>query len=275
MPYTQEQQQALSQALSGEVAKPNRKKWYVYFHFTADTNQLFYVGVGHLDRAWTSANRSRFWKNKVKKHDGFISRVIASDLTIEQSHEIEKNYISIFGREAYEKNGLLVNLAEGGQGNAGFRKEYAMMPIVGFDLQGNFVKRFESITQAHREGYGSAHVRKILEFRARACKGLVFVKEAFLSCPAIKHIALKVANSKQFVSDKARSSYSKAAKLRVGDKCGQSKAVGQYDLTGNLVKRFSSMGEAAKEFGCKRDSISRYAHGTLKGTFKGYQWKFL
>lgn len=40
---------------------------YVYAHYTSDTNELFYIGKGSKNRAW-STKRNKYWKRIVKKH---------------------------------------------------------------------------------------------------------------------------------------------------------------------------------------------------------------
>lgn len=50
------------------------------------------------------------------------------------------------------------------------------------------------------------------------------------------------------------------------------KSVGQYDISGNLLKKYKSMSDAARINGFDRASISRTCAGTLK-TYKGFVWK--
>lgn len=47
------------------------KTWYIYGHWTKDTNELFYIGVGKDNRAWDrgSSGRNQYWKNIVNKRD--------------------------------------------------------------------------------------------------------------------------------------------------------------------------------------------------------------
>ena len=60
------------------------KTYYIYAHFTKDTNELFYIGVGTGRRAWqkSTTQRSDYWHRIVNKHgyevyiilDGFTDR---------------------------------------------------------------------------------------------------------------------------------------------------------------------------------------------------------
>ena len=70
--------------------KENR--FYVYGHYTLDTNELFYIGEGIKKRINDRCNRNRHWNFKVNKH-GFKSEIFYSDLTKEKAQEFEKELI--------------------------------------------------------------------------------------------------------------------------------------------------------------------------------------
>ena len=46
----------------------NQKNFYVYGHYTKDTKELFYIGVGRGPRAFAKSSRNNYWKNIVNKH---------------------------------------------------------------------------------------------------------------------------------------------------------------------------------------------------------------
>ena len=58
------------------------KPYYIYAHYTLDTNELFYIGVGNYKRAWVFRDRNVFWHNIYNKHgvkveiikDGYLDR---------------------------------------------------------------------------------------------------------------------------------------------------------------------------------------------------------
>lgn len=70
---------------------------YVYGHYTLDTNELFYIGVGVGYRAWSLFGRNDLWKNIEKKHgrrveilvDGFTDR----DLAVKKEIELQQLHI--------------------------------------------------------------------------------------------------------------------------------------------------------------------------------------
>lgn len=83
-------------------------------HFTFDTHQLFYIGMGSKKRALTSRNRNQHWNKIVAKHGKPSVLIIADGLTMEQAAEIEKFWIRHHGLER------LANISPGGDGIGGF-----------------------------------------------------------------------------------------------------------------------------------------------------------
>lgn len=69
--------------------KDNR--FFVYGHYTLDTDKLFYIGEGTKRRINDRSNRNRYWNFKVKKH-GFTSKVFHSNLTKEDAQKIEMEF---------------------------------------------------------------------------------------------------------------------------------------------------------------------------------------
>ena len=88
--------------------------FYTYAHYTADTKELFYIGKGQKNRHKHSCSKTRnkWWHSKVKKHNGFVSEILAVWDTEKEAFEHEKFLISIFKKQ-------LVNLTDGGEGCAG------------------------------------------------------------------------------------------------------------------------------------------------------------
>lgn len=92
-------------------------KFYVYGHYTQDTDVLFYIGKGSGRRSEAKDNRSRFWHNIVKKH-GFTSRVLAKFDTEAEALRYEIEAIGFFGRRDLGV-GPLINMTDGGEGITG------------------------------------------------------------------------------------------------------------------------------------------------------------
>lgn len=68
-------------------------KFYIYFHYTLDTNELFYIGKGTNNRAYSKESRNIYWKRVVKKHNYIV--VIKKSLISESlAFKYEKYFIS-------------------------------------------------------------------------------------------------------------------------------------------------------------------------------------
>lgn len=85
--------------------------YYTYAHFTADTNELFYIGKGKGRRFNQTTQRSDWWKSIVKKH-GFISKKLSNFQQEMDAYEHEVFLISCFRDLGYK----LCNMNDGGNG---------------------------------------------------------------------------------------------------------------------------------------------------------------
>ncbi len=91
----------------------------VYFHINPVKNEVFYVGIGINNRAYSKKNRSKIWHNTVKKYN-YVVDITETNLTWEQACEREKFYIAKLGRYDLGK-GRLVNMTDGGDGIKGYK----------------------------------------------------------------------------------------------------------------------------------------------------------
>jgi hypothetical protein len=90
----------------------------VYQHRTADTNELFYIGIGKKEeRAHFNSPRSEFWKRVVGKH-GRIVEILFKDISWEEACQIETYLIRFYGRS--DQGGILINRTDGGNGAVGY-----------------------------------------------------------------------------------------------------------------------------------------------------------
>jgi hypothetical protein len=70
--------------------------FYTYAHYTADTNEIFYIGKGSRNRYRQLSNRNKWWHNKVNKHQGFVSKILAWWETETEALDHEKFLIDCF-----------------------------------------------------------------------------------------------------------------------------------------------------------------------------------
>lgn len=82
---------------------------YVYGHYKADTGELFYIGKGTGDRAWSKKDRNKHWHHTVKKH-GYIVKLLHEHLTEDEALTKEIALIAEVGLDN------LVNILPGGEG---------------------------------------------------------------------------------------------------------------------------------------------------------------
>lgn len=87
----------------------------VYLHIIPSKNEIFYVGIGKIERAYTKDSRNRWWYNIIEKYDYEVV-ILFSGISWKEACLIEMEYISKIGRRDLGL-GTLVNLTNGGEGN--------------------------------------------------------------------------------------------------------------------------------------------------------------
>ena len=91
----------------------------VYVHKKQETGEVFYVGIGSINRPYQKAKsqRSVWWFRTVAKY-GLSIEIIATNLPDELAKKIEISLIKLYGRRD-KKEGTLINLTDGGDGTSG------------------------------------------------------------------------------------------------------------------------------------------------------------
>jgi len=93
------------------------KKYCLYRHIRLDKNEVFYIGIGNINRPYKISNRSVFWKNIISKTE-YKVEVLFEDLTWKEACDLEISLIWLYGRR--DKGlGTLCNLTDGGEGSPG------------------------------------------------------------------------------------------------------------------------------------------------------------
>lgn len=88
--------------------------YYVYLHRKATNGEVFYVGKGSGNRAWSKGNRSKFWKDTANKY-GFTVEIYIVNVQEWYAYEVERELIAYYGRRD-KGTGTLVNMTNGGGG---------------------------------------------------------------------------------------------------------------------------------------------------------------
>lgn len=85
------------------------RRFYVYAHCKAGTNDVFYVGKGTGQRAWSRGNRNQDWRAFTAQH-AYDVVIVDANLTEAEAYATELEMIEILFPEG------LVNLIRGGGG---------------------------------------------------------------------------------------------------------------------------------------------------------------
>lgn len=254
----------------------NEKSFYVYVHWTRSENRsIFYVGMGKDDRFKETDSRNKYWHNVVNKYGGFDPEIIHDGLTVDEARELEKHYISLYGRRKYDKGGILVNLAEGGQGNAGFRKEYLMHPIVQLDLSGNFVKEYSCIEDTKNDGFNVDQVRWCANPAKRQLshKGFLWVRKENAKCKGfISCVVASAANKKEFNKKEFSKNASKGQFKAFEKGTRVYKKVHHLDSDGTVINEFDSIYSAGEKLGISARHVRSLCAGYKKSSNYNLQY---
>jgi hypothetical protein len=165
----------------------------------------------------------------------------------ERELELQKKYGYPVDKKPYYQTTRIGNFksrSKGGKLGGGKNSK----PILQYDLDGNFIKEWESIYECS----------KVLNISASniVCVCNPIRKEKTAGGFQFKHKSNKIAKKiKPFVKRKT------------------SKPILQYDLDGNFIKEWESISECARILNLNKSGISQVCTGRVK-TCAGFIWKF-
>ena len=134
----------------------NIKNHYVYAHYRANSNELFYIGIGTYGkgdtigrkyiRAYSCAKSQRnyLWFRVYKKY-GRRVQILYENLSEKEAKEKEIELIAQYGT-LIKRTGSLCNISEGGEGR--FKDNTMCKKLYSYDLQGHLLKEFSSCNEA-------------------------------------------------------------------------------------------------------------------------------
>lgn len=139
------------------------KRMCVYEHYYSNDSAPFYIGQGTLQRAFVfSGNRRNEAYNNYAKDINLIKvNIVAIDVTIEESINIEKELIAKY--KFVKDGGSLVNIEIGGRGGSRGKGEDNVLskPIIQYSKSKQIIKRWPSAAVAARElGCDSSAISK-------------------------------------------------------------------------------------------------------------------
>lgn len=237
----------------------------VYRHRRLDTNEVFYIGIGKsTKRAYTKDSRNAHWHNVVNKC-GYEVDIIIEGISEEKAKELEKSLIFLYGRKDLNL-GELVNKTSGGDGileyshtdearrkiseaGIGRENETQAVRVEQYDLLGNYIKTFKSISEASKViGVSRKNIYNV-------CIGInkssanYFWKYEGVESEGLKNILEKGFNN------------------------SVEKPVIQLNLNNEVVNTFDSIRIASDETSIERRNINTVCKGRRK-TAGGYIWKY-
>jgi len=169
-------------------------KYYLYRHIRLDKDEPFYIGIGTNDlkmkylRAGSKYNRSDYWR-RITNKTSYDVEILYESSDYEFIKEKEIEFIKLYGRKNLNL-GPLCNLTDGGDGTIGFivseetkeklkinrknRKVIFSVNVYQYDLKGNFIKKWNSISEASKSiNVGKSYLSRLIKLNNNGnfCRG--------------------------------------------------------------------------------------------------------
>lgn len=231
------------------------KTHYLYRHIRLDKNEPFYVGIGNYKddickkskkyfRAYSRYGRTKFWKDITNKTD-YKVQIILESSNYQFILDKEKEFVEIYGRRNLN-TGTLCNLRPGGEWcPTGLSvKGYNQKAILQYDLEGNFIKEWESGYKIEQElKIYSSYIKLVV-------KG-------------------KGSHSHNYQWRYKTENYP----LKIEKVTIRKREVSQYNLNGEFIKKYDTIKEAALNNNISTSDIILCCQ-KQRGTAKNFQWRY-
>jgi group I intron endonuclease len=228
--------------------------FYVYHHINKETCEIFYVGQGMNNRAYSKRSRSNFWHNIVNKYD-YEVLIIEKDLTADEANEREMYWIAKIGRRDLGL-GTLVNLTNGGDSIRGYvfteDDKIKMRKAHAGESNSFFGKKHsdEARKKMSEAKLGKPSHMKGKELSEEAKQKL---REANLGKKHTEETKKKMSESHKgkYVKGHPQSEETrrKISESTSGENNKKRKEVIQLDMNGNVIKEWMSVSLASKSLG--------------------------
>lgn len=233
--------------------------------------QYFYIG--------SSVNmKSRITQWKVRLRSGTNKNKRIREL-FKKSKEIKFEILEVsvnhkeredFYIKSNWNNPYLLNMCPNAHNNIGLKNlpRESMLrrggkPIAAFDLNWNFIERFDYIADANKKvGLGSSKISSFLNGKCQYIKGYKF--------KLINEDGSYV-EPKPFISKKPP-----LKPKRIKQPITPSKEIIKFSIDGNEIERFSSMRQLVKHLEVNRGNIKKILNGkrSKTGYYKGYIYRY-
>lgn len=248
------------------------KKYIIYKH--TSPNGKIYIGqtCQTANNRWKSGKgykNNAYFYNAILKYgwDNFTHEIISSDLLLFEANWLEKYLIQYYNSTNPEFG---FNITKGGDGCLGVKQTDEVKKRIS---EANKGKKF---SKEHREKISKSLIGKtaseevINKMRESRIKYLSEHPEAKEKCSHKGEL-----NPMYGVHRYGKNApcYGKHIPCSEKKKEQQSKSVIQYDLNNNVIGKYKSITEAARENDIKLEGISMCCRGKIK-TYKNYNWRF-
>lgn len=250
------------------------KNNYVYFHRNPISGDIFYVGVGTKQRAWSHRNRNNQWHNVVNKYGGFTVEIRQKNITRDMAFRFEIRYIKFFGRRGYDTNGILVNSGIGGEGTSGFKFSKESSLKLSIAMKNRSPEVIDKIAKSHvglkrssetRSKMSKNNVAKRMDERER--------RRIAMSSP-LHPMRVKNKEIHPFLGKKhSNATKKKIAASKIGTIPVNRKPVLQTLNKGEVVNSHESLTSAAKSIGRNPSTLSEAIKNKTKCC--GFFWEYL
>lgn len=245
--------------------------YYVYEHYTKDTNEIFYVGYGKQNRAYDFVNRNRFWKFVYEKH-GVEVKLIKTNLLLDEAIKLECELIKTHGRRDLGL-GNLVNLTDGGEGlkNASLETRQKLSYIASNISEETREKMRKS---AKNKPPMSEKTKELLREKFSGKNNPNYGKE-FTEEHRRKlsesHKGIKLSEKTKEKLRTISTGYKHTLEARQKISNSKKRKVSQFTSDNVYIKTFDSISEAVKITGVK--NVSACVRG-VRNFSGGYIWKY-
>lgn len=231
----------------------NRKLYCVYMHRNK-INDKKYIGITcrKPEHRWGKDGHSykgQVFKKAIEKYgwNNFYHVILFNELSAEDAYKKEQELIKLYKSNQKEFG---YNLSAGGEhGSTGYLNNSMSIVVYQYDLDGNFIAEYPSLSEAERvTGISNSSI-------SSCCKGKQMYTGEF-QWSYTKVDKMPKIDKHQLISDKVRK---------------KGKPVYCYDMDGNFIKKYNSARIASEETNTNQSQINVCCSGRTRYS-NNFQW---